>query len=203
MFFLVKYSKSLEEGSFRNRSADFLWMLLFGSAILVAAAPWVNIQFLGSSLTFMMVRRVVRCWRLQGELKAGLVTASASTAKLTLVWPPPARPAGVCVGSAAPVRQPQLPGHLHVHRPLPALGAAGLLGCAAGPLPRVAFPPYSPTSRASCRGGSLPLPCAPSFARRAPPVALPQSCWAAALWWICWAWWRGMPTTSLKTSTLA
>ncbi|EFN59175.1 hypothetical protein CHLNCDRAFT_19312 [Chlorella variabilis] len=55
MFFLVKYSKSLEEGSFRNRSADFLWMLLFGSAILVAAAPWVNIQFLGSSLTFMMV----------------------------------------------------------------------------------------------------------------------------------------------------
>ncbi|KAI7844544.1 hypothetical protein COHA_001902 [Chlorella ohadii] len=55
MFFLVKYSKSLEEGSFRNRAADFLWMLLFGAAILVGAAPWVNIQFLGSSLTFMMV----------------------------------------------------------------------------------------------------------------------------------------------------
>ncbi len=35
MFFLVKYSKSLEEGSFRNRAADFLWMLLFGAAILV------------------------------------------------------------------------------------------------------------------------------------------------------------------------
>lgn len=30
MFFLVKYSKALEEGSFRGRSADFLWMLLFG-----------------------------------------------------------------------------------------------------------------------------------------------------------------------------
>jgi hypothetical protein len=56
MFFLVKYSKSLEEGSFRNRSADFLWMLLFGAAILDVAGPWVNIQFLGSSLTFMMVR---------------------------------------------------------------------------------------------------------------------------------------------------
>ncbi|KAI3433463.1 hypothetical protein D9Q98_003276 [Chlorella vulgaris] len=55
MFFLVKYSKSLEEGSFRNRSADFLWMLLFGAAILDVAGPWVNIQFLGSSLTFMMV----------------------------------------------------------------------------------------------------------------------------------------------------
>ena len=56
MFFLVKYSKSLEEGSFRNRPADFLWMLLFGGALLVGVAPWVNIQFLGSSLTFMMVR---------------------------------------------------------------------------------------------------------------------------------------------------
>ena len=31
MFFLVKYSKSLEEGSFRGRSADFLWMLMFGA----------------------------------------------------------------------------------------------------------------------------------------------------------------------------
>ena len=30
MFFLVKYCKALEEGSFRNRSADFLWMLVFG-----------------------------------------------------------------------------------------------------------------------------------------------------------------------------
>lgn len=55
MFFLVKYSKSLEEGSFRSRPADFLWMLLFGASILVAAAHWVNIHFLGPSLTFMMV----------------------------------------------------------------------------------------------------------------------------------------------------
>ena len=31
MFFLVKYCKMLEEGSFRGRSADFLWMLLFGA----------------------------------------------------------------------------------------------------------------------------------------------------------------------------
>ncbi len=38
MFFLVKYSKSLEEGSFRGRSADFLWMLLFGK-LFPAVAP--------------------------------------------------------------------------------------------------------------------------------------------------------------------
>ncbi|GAB4817736.1 hypothetical protein N2152v2_004782 [Parachlorella kessleri] len=54
-YFLVKYSKSLEEGSFRNRSADFLWMLLFGGTILTLMAPFVNVQFLGSALTFMMV----------------------------------------------------------------------------------------------------------------------------------------------------
>ena len=30
MFFLLKYCKSLEEGSFRGRSADFMWMLLLG-----------------------------------------------------------------------------------------------------------------------------------------------------------------------------
>lgn len=83
MFFLIKYSKSLEEGSFRGRSADFLWMLLIGQSclywndhashqqipvlteatmyysaggtLLTCCAPFVNIQFLGSSLTFMMV----------------------------------------------------------------------------------------------------------------------------------------------------
>ena len=37
MFFLIKYSKSLEEGSFRGRSADFLWMLLIGLACYAAA----------------------------------------------------------------------------------------------------------------------------------------------------------------------
>ncbi|WIA08444.1 hypothetical protein OEZ85_007881 [Tetradesmus obliquus] len=55
MFFLVKYCKSLEEGSFRGRSADFLWMLLLGGALLTSLAPFVAIEFLGSSLTFMMV----------------------------------------------------------------------------------------------------------------------------------------------------
>ncbi|MEW5307270.1 MAG: hypothetical protein WDW38_002487 [Sanguina aurantia] len=55
MFFLIKYCKSLEEGSFRGRSADFLFMLLFGGTLLTACAPFVNVQFLGSSLTFMMV----------------------------------------------------------------------------------------------------------------------------------------------------
>eukprot|EP00899_Mesostigma_viride_P007631 jgi/Mesvir1/1686/Mv21148-RA.1 len=57
MFFLVRYCKLLEEGSFRGRTADFFYMLLFGGTLLTAvtAIPNINIQFLGSSLTFMMV----------------------------------------------------------------------------------------------------------------------------------------------------
>lgn len=42
-------------GSFRGRSADFLWMLIFGGFVMCCIAPFVNIHFLGSSLTFMMV----------------------------------------------------------------------------------------------------------------------------------------------------
>ena len=55
MFFLARYCRLLEEGTFRGRSADFFYMLLFGSILLSCVAPFINIQFLGSSLTFMMV----------------------------------------------------------------------------------------------------------------------------------------------------
>eukprot|EP00741_Cyanophora_paradoxa_P004698 tig00000823_g4560.t1 len=55
MFFLVRYCKSLEEGKFRGRTADFAWMLTLGATILTMFAPFINIHFLGSSLTFMMV----------------------------------------------------------------------------------------------------------------------------------------------------
>lgn len=55
MFFLVRYSRLLEEGSFRMRTADFLFMLLFGASVMTLIAPFINIQFFGSSLTFMMV----------------------------------------------------------------------------------------------------------------------------------------------------
>eukprot|EP00475_Leptophrys_vorax_P030823 TRINITY_DN4646_c0_g1_i2.p1 TRINITY_DN4646_c0_g1~~TRINITY_DN4646_c0_g1_i2.p1 ORF type:complete len:185 (+),score=5.70 TRINITY_DN4646_c0_g1_i2:194-748(+) len=55
MFFLCRYCKLLEETSFRGRTADFFFMLLFGGILLTLVAPFVNIQFLGSSLTFMMV----------------------------------------------------------------------------------------------------------------------------------------------------
>ena len=55
LFFLLRYCKSLEEGSFRNKSADFLWMLVFGGMMLTGMAPFAKVQFLGTSLNFMMV----------------------------------------------------------------------------------------------------------------------------------------------------
>lgn len=55
MYFLVRYCRLLEEGSFRGRTADFVCMLLFGWIFMTAVAPFVSVHFLGSSLTFMMV----------------------------------------------------------------------------------------------------------------------------------------------------
>jgi len=55
MFFLVHYSTNLEQGSFRGRTADMVFMLLFGAACMLLVAPFSEVYFLGSSLSFMMV----------------------------------------------------------------------------------------------------------------------------------------------------
>ncbi|KAJ7525779.1 hypothetical protein O6H91_17G066100 [Diphasiastrum complanatum] len=65
MFFLGRYCKLLEETSFRGRTADFFFMLIFGGSFLTLvvicgdlssfAAPFADILFLSNSLTFMMV----------------------------------------------------------------------------------------------------------------------------------------------------
>lgn len=54
MYFLVRYSRLLEEGEFRNRSAKYVWMLLFGWVHISVAASYLQVHFLGSALTFMM-----------------------------------------------------------------------------------------------------------------------------------------------------
>ncbi|KAG6474820.1 derlin-2.2-like [Zingiber officinale] len=66
MFFLARYCKLLEENSFRGKTADFFYMLLFGATVLTGIVliggmiPYLsqtfgNILFLSNSLTFMMV----------------------------------------------------------------------------------------------------------------------------------------------------
>jgi Derlin-2/3 len=45
----------LEEGDFRDRVANYIWMLLFGIVSISAFATYhANIHFLGNALTFMM-----------------------------------------------------------------------------------------------------------------------------------------------------
>jgi Derlin-2/3 len=55
MYFLCRYCRSLEEGNFSGRSADFLFCLLFGMTLLMFIAPFMPLMFYGSSLTFMLV----------------------------------------------------------------------------------------------------------------------------------------------------
>ncbi|CAI0468257.1 unnamed protein product [Linum tenue] len=66
MFFLARYCKLLEENSFRGRTADFFYMLLFGASVLTGivlvggmipylSESFAKIVFLSNSLTFMMV----------------------------------------------------------------------------------------------------------------------------------------------------
>lgn len=56
MFFLVRYSKMLEEGrEFHHKTSDFLWLIIFGMLVICLIAPFLRITFFGSSLTFMMV----------------------------------------------------------------------------------------------------------------------------------------------------
>ncbi|KAI3634726.1 hypothetical protein MIR68_007107 [Amoeboaphelidium protococcarum] len=54
LFFLVRYCRMLEEGSFRGRSADYLWFIMLTAAILLCIAPWTHLMFLGSPLTFTL-----------------------------------------------------------------------------------------------------------------------------------------------------
>ena len=45
----------MEEGSFRGRTADFVYMFLLGGILMILMAFFVHIVFLGSALTIMLV----------------------------------------------------------------------------------------------------------------------------------------------------
>ena len=47
MFFLMRYSRMLESGHYRNRTADFVYMLLFGGVTMIVLNPLLHIQLLG------------------------------------------------------------------------------------------------------------------------------------------------------------
>lgn len=59
MYFVVRYCRLLEEGSFRGRTADFLFMMIYGAVMMLLFTALVStfnkIKFLGHPLSFMMV----------------------------------------------------------------------------------------------------------------------------------------------------
>ncbi|XP_057952592.1 derlin-1-like [Malania oleifera] len=57
LFIIAKYGVLLERGPFDKRTADFLWMLIFGalSLLALAAVPALWSPFMGASLVFMIV----------------------------------------------------------------------------------------------------------------------------------------------------
>jgi len=55
LIFTYRYCRMLEEGSFRNRTADFFYMFLFGATLMTIFALFVNLLFLGHAFTIMLV----------------------------------------------------------------------------------------------------------------------------------------------------
>ncbi|CAK1551090.1 unnamed protein product [Leptosia nina] len=50
-----RYCRMLEEGSFRGRTADFVVMFIFGAALMIFCAFFINLLFLGQAFTIMIV----------------------------------------------------------------------------------------------------------------------------------------------------
>ena len=59
MYFVIRYCRLLEEGPFRGRKVDFLYMLFVGAILMltcsVVMSTFTKIKFLGHPLAFMMV----------------------------------------------------------------------------------------------------------------------------------------------------
>mmetsp|Transcript_20943 Transcript_20943/g.28816 ORF Transcript_20943/g.28816 Transcript_20943/m.28816 type:complete len:269 (-) Transcript_20943:103-909(-) len=59
MYFVVRYCRLLEEGTYRGRKADFIYMLILGASMMLLSTvtfeQFSRIKFLGHPLTFMMV----------------------------------------------------------------------------------------------------------------------------------------------------
>lgn len=57
LLMIARYGVNLEKGPFERRTADFLWMIIFGalSLLVLSAIPVFRYGFLGISLVFMLV----------------------------------------------------------------------------------------------------------------------------------------------------
>ncbi|CAB3401480.1 unnamed protein product [Caenorhabditis bovis] len=55
MVFTYRYCMMLEEGSFRGRRADFVFMFIFGATLMVICGIFAQMVFLGQAFTIMLV----------------------------------------------------------------------------------------------------------------------------------------------------
>ncbi|WWC88404.1 uncharacterized protein L201_003315 [Kwoniella dendrophila CBS 6074] len=55
MFFIMRYSRLLEENSFSNKRADYVWLLFLCCVFLLIISPLLTMPFLSSSLAFALV----------------------------------------------------------------------------------------------------------------------------------------------------
>lgn len=55
MVFTYRHCQMLEEGSFRGRTADFVFMFILGGVFMIISACFVHILFLGHAFTIMLV----------------------------------------------------------------------------------------------------------------------------------------------------
>ncbi|KAI9307080.1 derlin-3-like protein [Cunninghamella echinulata] len=58
MFFLARYSRMMEENFYRNKPADYVWLMIFAGTTLILSSliiPFAYMPFLGSPLAFTMV----------------------------------------------------------------------------------------------------------------------------------------------------
>ncbi|KAG1899585.1 Der1-like protein [Suillus fuscotomentosus] len=85
LFFFMRYSRMLEESSFANRKADYFWLLLLSSVMLLALSPLFNLPFLSSSLAFVPIYMWSRRHPSTPISLFGLFTISAPYLPLALV----------------------------------------------------------------------------------------------------------------------
>ncbi|KDQ06812.1 hypothetical protein BOTBODRAFT_39304 [Botryobasidium botryosum FD-172 SS1] len=55
LFFTVRYSRILEESSFANKQADYLWLLLQSAVLLLVVSPLFSLPYLSHPLAFVPI----------------------------------------------------------------------------------------------------------------------------------------------------
>ncbi|XP_015355824.1 derlin-3 isoform X4 [Marmota marmota marmota] len=85
MLFVFRYCRMLEEGSFRGRTADFVFMFLFGGVLMTLLGLLGSLFFLGQALMAMLV--YVWSRRSPGATSTPLETCAG----LSSLWIPPHR----------------------------------------------------------------------------------------------------------------